>query len=142
MRSWHDFHIVGYSVDGKQGELTFDLVWPYGLDLEKQSASFRFSGVECYFLEHDLGGNIVFAFSDRPLRAFLEEWASRFEVTSKSDGWPRFWRPKPIPRQTFEEDLESALSLLISKGIRCTELSSSYGLSGWVLATSVEEVRR
>ncbi len=139
MRSWHDFHIVGYAANGKRSELTFDLEWPYETDPSWPPARLRFSGVECYFLEHDLGGNIVYGFSDWPLHAFLEQWAARFEAENKW-GWPRFWRPSPLPRQPVEEVLEAAFASLSAKGIQCTELSSSYGLSGWVLAVLVEEL--
>lgn len=29
MRTWHDFHLTGYAVDGKRQEIVFDLEWPY-----------------------------------------------------------------------------------------------------------------
>ena len=141
MRSWHDYHIVGYSADGKRSELSFDLDWPYEVDPERPPAKVRFSGVECYFLEHDLGGNIVFDFRNWPLQPFLEEWAPRFEA-SYIYAWPRFWRLKPLLQQPVAEVLAEALSLLNAKGVQCTELTTSYGLSGWILATSVEEVLR
>jgi hypothetical protein len=41
-------------------------------------------------------------------------------------GWPRFWR----------ETAQETTSVLLASGMKCFELSSSYGLSGWVVAAS------
>jgi len=137
MHSWHDFHITGYTVNGKGKELAFDLEWPYESKTDIQRARLRFTGVECYYLEHDLGSNIVYAFEDKPLRVFLSEWTERFEIEYKW-GWPKFWRVIPYPPSSVEAELESAFQLLSGKGVRCIEISSSYGLSGWVLASNTE----
>jgi len=138
MRSWHDFHITGYAVDGKRREITFDLEWPYDSKTNVRRARLHFGGVEGYFLQHDLGGNIVFDFSERPLADFLREWTDRFEVHCKW-GWPTFWRPKPYPERPVAVELEEALTWLGARDIKCIELSSSYGLSGWVLASNTRE---
>ncbi len=136
MHSWHDFHITGYAVDGKNREITFDLEWPYDSTTDVDRARLRFTGVEGYFVEHDLCENIVYAFREWPLRDFLQEWSERFEVACKW-GWPRFWRPGPHPVRPLLEELEDVHQRLVAAGVRCIELSSSYGLSGWVLAVAV-----
>lgn len=133
MHSWHDFHITGYAVNGKRRELVFELEWPYDSSVDLKRAKLEFSGVECYYLEHDLGGNIVYSFAERPLREFLTEWTDRFEVESKW-GWPKFWRPIPHPKRPVEVEREESLKALSAMQVRCIELSSSYGLSGWILA--------
>jgi len=138
MRSWHDFHMVGYAVDGALREVTFKLAWPYESATDVRQARVAFEGVEAYFLEHDLGSNIVHDFAERPLRAFLEEWAERFEFTAKC-GWPAFWRPVPCPQRPVDVELDDAARLLAQRGVKCVELSSSYGLSGWMLAAGVRE---
>ena len=138
MRPWHDFHIVGYTASGRLRRLTFELEWPYDTAPPGPAGQLAFNGVESYFLEHDLGGNIVYSFSEVPLRGFLEQWQSRFEHECRW-GWPTFWRTKPYPPQPVEQVLEEAHSYLIGKDIMCIELSSSYGLSGWVLALAIEE---
>ena len=138
MHAWHDFHIVGYAASGTLQRLTFELEWPYDSAPPTPVGQLAFHGVESYFLEHDLGGNIVYSFSEVPLRGFLEEWQSRFEHENRY-GWPKFWRTKPHPPQPVEQVLEEAFAFLSRKHIKCIELSSSYGLSGWVLASSVEE---
>jgi len=138
MHAWHDFHIVGYAASGTLRRLTFELEWPYDSAPPAPTGQLAFDGVEAYFLEHDLGGNIVYSFAEASLRKFLEEWQSRFENECRW-GWPTFWRTKPHPRQPVEQVLEEAFAYLSGKDIKCVELSSSYGLSGWVLASSIEE---
>ena len=139
MRSWHDFHLTGYTVDGKRQELTFDLEWPYSSEIDIRRAKLQFSGVESYYLEHDLGANIVYSFTEEPLGKFLEEWAERFEIECKW-GWPKFWRTKPHPPRALAIELNEAMDTLAKRQVKCTQLSSSYGLSGWVLAASVQQV--
>jgi hypothetical protein len=73
MRSWHDFHITGYVVDDKPQELVFDLEWPYDSKIDIKRAKLKYSGVACYYLEHDLGGNIVYSFEEKAFREFLVE---------------------------------------------------------------------
>lgn len=138
MRPWHDFHIEGYDVDGARREIAFKLVWPYDSPTDVRRARIVFEGVEAYFLEHDLGSNIVYDFSETPLRGFLEDWAQRFDSSAKY-GWPAFWRRHPYPRRSVEVELEDAYRLLSDQGVKCIELASSYGLSGWVLAAGVRE---
>ena len=137
MHSWHDFHIVGYAVNGKGQEVSFDLEWPYESGSLVRRAKLRFLGVEGYFLEHDMGGNIVFDFSERPLSEFLQEWTERFEASCRW-GWPKFWRLQPYPARPLAVEVEDAQRWLVAKGIKCIELSSSYGLSGWILASGVQ----
>ena len=138
MRPWHDFHIVGYAVSGALKRLTFELEWPYETTPPAPAGQVVFHEVESYFLEHDLGGNIVYSFAEVPLRDFLVEWKSKFEQECRW-GWPTFWRTKPYPPQPVEQVLEEAFAHLSGRAMKCVELSSSYGLSGWVLASEVKE---
>lgn len=138
MKSWHDFHIDGYAVDGARREVAFSLNWPYKTPSDVRRARVVFEGVEAYFLEHDLGANIVYDFSEQPLKAFLEEWTDRFEASAKY-GWPAFWRSVPDPERTVEIERAATLRLLTERGVKCTGLGSSYGLGGWVLASGVRE---
>jgi hypothetical protein len=136
MRSWHDYHITGYSVDGPSQRITLFVSWPYKTETDIERASVIFSGVECYYFEYDLGTSIVLDLGEWPLQDFLAAWSDRFETECKW-GWPRFWRPKPLARQTTAQATEEAFATLSQKKVRCFELSSSYGMSGWILATEV-----
>ncbi|MBB3193893.1 hypothetical protein [Roseateles terrae] len=149
MHTWHDFHITGYSVDGKRRAIVFHLESPIesmpghssGTRSDEPArgsrVQLRFEGVEGYFLEHDLRGNIVYAFEEIPLRPFLEQWADTFTKSSQW-GWPLFWTGGSRSGADASESVEAAFQHLSARGVMCVELSSSYGLSGWVLATSVE----
>jgi hypothetical protein len=127
MRAWHDYHLTGYKVDGVGHEITFEVSWPYKSSTDIAFAFVVFSEVEGYFFEHDLGANILYSLAEEPLEAFLTEHAKRFEQEAKW-GWPLFWRGSA--QQTLDH--------LNAKNIKCFEISSSYGLSGWVLAAKVE----
>ena len=127
MRSWHDYHLNGYSVEGAKRYITFEVSWPYEASTDIKRASVVFADVEGYFFEHDLGGNILYSISEEPLEAFLSRNAERFEKETKW-GWPLFWR----------SSIGQTLEHLNAKHVKCFEISSSYGLSGWVLASKVE----
>jgi hypothetical protein len=127
MRTWHDYHLTGYAVDGERGRITFNVSWPYNTDSDIGRAVVVFSGVAGYFLEHDLGANILYSLSEISLNGFLVEHADRFQQEKKW-GWPLFWRG----------GVEQTLEHLSEANVRCFEVSSSYGLSGWILATNVE----
>jgi len=117
MRAWHDFYIVGYDVDGIRRELSFKLVWPYDTPRDARRARIIFEGVEAYFLEHDLGSNIVYDFAERPLRGFLDEWTQRFESGAKY-GWPGFWRPAPYPQRPVEVEIAMTRIVCSRSGAR------------------------
>jgi len=126
MKSFHDYHLTGYEVDGQRRELRLNLAWLY-LEGDKslQPECLVFSGVEDYFFEHDLGVNVVYSIEEVPLLTHLEANASYFQEEAKW-GWPRFWRGS----------VSKTIDQLRAKDAKCFELSSSYGLSGWVIATN------
>ena len=127
MHTWHDYHLTGFAVDGAQEKITFNVSWPLPAGPEPRSAVVVFSGVAGYFFEHDLGTNIILSLDEESLQNFLVEHADQFNREAKW-GWPLFWQG--TTEQTFEH--------LSARGVRCYELSSSYGLTGWVLAKSFE----
>lgn len=135
MLPWHDYQISGYTVDGKQQTLVFELEWPYESEADPKRARLFFGGVECYHLEHDLGTNIVYDFCEVDLGDFLRESAAKFDEESKW-GWPKFWRHNPALPSPIAETLEQAHQSLLARNVKCIKLSTSYGLSGWILATS------
>jgi len=127
MKSFHDYHLVGYEVDGQRGEVRLNLAWLYAGVEPRPPEQVVFRGVEDYFFEHDLGVNIVFDIEEFPLLGFLQGWEEHFRA-NKQWGWPRFWKG----------DVSSTAEALSSRGSKCYELTTSYGLSGWVVAASVD----
>ncbi len=124
MKSYHDYHLTGYEIDGELREVRMHLAWQYPNEpTPRPPETVVFEGVEDYFFEHDLGVNIVYSVEEVPLLAHLEEWASKFQTSAKW-GWPRFWKG----------DVKNTMEHLSSRGAKCFELFSSYGLTGWVVA--------
>jgi hypothetical protein len=123
--SLHDYEITGYGVDGPARRIQFALVAPKGV-ANRGMSELTFSGVEGYFLEHDLGTSVVFAVERVHLQRFVEENAQRFIVSAKW-GWPLFWRGS----------IQDSVAWLASRQCHPWEISSSYGLAGWVVASGV-----
>lgn len=126
-RSVHDNLIVSYEVHCEGREIR--------LCTEKRDGGEPFErivivvrGVEAYYFEHDCLGNILSDIEEVPADDILREQESRFIEGHRAAGWPRFWR----------NSLEEARGYLRENGTRGFEISSSYGLSGWVLAAEMQ----
>jgi hypothetical protein len=83
-----------------------------------------FNGVEGYQFENDAFGNIIFSLSAIPVEQLLADHGSRIAESHRMAGAPGPWAA----------DLASAAQALTAMGIQAFDLSSSYGLSGWILA--------
>ncbi|MEH2514605.1 hypothetical protein V1279_000178 [Bradyrhizobium sp. AZCC 1610] len=83
-----------------------------------------FNGVEGYQFEHDAFGNIIYSLDAVPVEQLLTEFGSQIAESYRMGGAPGPWAA----------DLASAGQMLVAMGVRGFILSSSYGLSGWVLA--------
>ena len=124
MKSFHDYHLTGYEVDGLRRELRLNLAWLYPDDPEpRPPEQVVFHGVEDYFFEHDLGVNIIYAIEEIATLNHLQACEQQFRASARW-GWPRFWRG----------EVSETIEQINAKGAKCFELSSSYGISGWVIA--------
>src|SRR5258708_7501813 len=126
MQTFHDHYIIGYRIDGGRHTVELELVHPD--DKENITASFRicFRDVQGYLLEHDLDINIVLAIEERPVTEFLHENEALFSAEMKW-GWPLFWQGSVGQTTAWLSNLHS----------RVWEISTSYGLSGWVVAREI-----
>lgn len=122
MQSFHDHYISGYSVNGRARSLELEIARPEDDEESVVSLHLIFNGVEGYLLEHDLAVNIILDVEEQPIGEFLQENATLFRVESKW-GWPLFWRGS----------VENTTSSLSALGARAWVISTSYGLSGWVV---------
>ena len=86
-----------------------------------------FKGVEGYRFENDAFGNIVFDVETVAIDQFLKEHRQEISESYRMAGAPGPWAA----------NLETALGHLLEQGIQAFILSSSYGLSGWVLAREI-----
>jgi hypothetical protein len=123
MESLHDHYISGYHVNGRARSLQLEIARPEDDQESVVSLHLTFGDVEGYLLEHDLAVNIIFAVEEQPLAEFLQDNAALFAVESKW-GWPLFW----------QGSVEKTADSLSNLGARAWVISTSYGLSGWVVA--------
>ena len=86
-----------------------------------------FKGVEGYRFEHDAFGNIVFDVETIGIDQFLKEYGQEISESYRMAGAPGPWAA----------NLETASGHLLEQEIQAFILSSSYGLSGWVLAREI-----
>jgi hypothetical protein len=131
MNSFHDHWLTGHTVDGEKGLLIFRLSEDPRSTEKPRLVDLVFEGLQDYFLEHDLGVNVVYSIQEKALDSFLAENQERFKEQSKW-GWPKFWKG----------DVEKTHAFLSKNQSRSWGLETSYGLSGWVVATRVQERAR
>jgi hypothetical protein len=118
--SLHDHYLVAYEVRCEARQIKLVARHP----AEGSCRTVAFTGVEAYDFRNDAFGNIVFSLEEVPAERILSEFSSQIAESYRSAGAPGPWAA----------DLESAPQVFATKGIRGFILSSSYGLSGWVLA--------
>jgi hypothetical protein len=130
IESVHDNQVYGYSVDCEGRRLIFYTVYPH-----PQSEEFTdvvFEGVFAHFLEYLLPGNILFDVEETDVAKLVRANARMFE-----DSWRYGWPPIE-----YRGDLDLLISELGAKSVRAYVIDSSYGLSGWVLASGCERKTR
>jgi hypothetical protein len=88
-----------------------------------------FDGVEGYHFEYDAFANIIFDVAEIPADQFFKEYGVEISELYRMTGKP-----------TWAADLASGPEHLREHGIKAFILSSSYGLSGWVLAKQLSLV--
>jgi hypothetical protein len=84
-----------------------------------------FEGVLAYRFENDNFGNILFGVEELPVSQLVASHRSLFEEGVKY-AWPGPWNTSP----------EASVQHFESEGAKAFEISSSYGLAGWVVAKS------
>jgi hypothetical protein len=128
--SVHDNSLIGYTVDGsaRRIELRTERREP-GQPHERVDVIFE--GVEAYAFRYDCLSNIICDVCEQPLDTALQAHWSEFDAGHRASGWPRFW-------QGDEPKTREMIAKLARDGAKWFELSSSYGMEGWVLCHSFE----
>ncbi|MEY3480346.1 MAG: hypothetical protein RIQ71_1121 [Verrucomicrobiota bacterium] len=127
--SVHDNSVVAYEVLAKEKKIVLHTEC-----LDRESHEFTdivFEEVLAYDFENDLFGTIIFDVKEVDLSVLLKEKAAMFEGGWRY-GWPRGWEKDKEDIEVFVRRLE----------MRAFELSSSYGMSGWVLARRMSKVQQ
>ena len=128
--SVHDNYVYAYTVDCEGHRVTLHTEYR-----DREPHMFTdvvFRQVVAHFLEHSLPQNILFDVEEGDLEMFLKDNADLF-ATSWKWAWP------PIE---FGGDPIRLLHVLRTSATRVFFISSSLGLSGWVLSASCHRVSR
>jgi hypothetical protein len=124
--SIHDNFLVSYEVRCKERTITLCTEYDYE-DRPKELTNVVFIGVQGYRFEDDAFGNIIYGLDEVPVEQILEEHRAQIAESYHMAGAPGPWAA----------NLESAAAFLTAQGSKGFVLSSSYGLSGWVIAKEV-----
>jgi hypothetical protein len=125
--SLHDDFLVSYAVNCETRQITLQAKRDPRLPATKgvqMDRTIVFNGVEGYQFENDAFGNIIFSLDTVPIEQVFAAYGPRIEASYEMAGAPGPWAA----------DLMSAKKILTAKGVHGFILSSSYGLSGWILA--------
>jgi hypothetical protein len=123
--SLHDDFLVSYAVNCETRQIRLCARRDPGLPATNElRRTIVFNGVEGYRFENDAFSNIIFSLEEIPVEQLLCEYGSQIMESYRLTGAPGSWAA----------DLAAAAQVLAVKGIRGFILSSSYGLTGWVLA--------
>jgi hypothetical protein len=124
--SVHDNNLISYEVQCEAR--TIMLRTEYRVKNEPtEFTNVIFKGVQGYCFENDAFGNIIFGLETVTVEQLLAEYSTKISESYRMAGSPGPWAA----------NLETASGLLREQGIQGFILSSSYGLSGWVLAREV-----
>ena len=121
--SIHDNRVVSYKVDGERRQIVMHTRFEDREPIEHTDLVFE--GVLAYHFENDNFGNILFGVEEIPVSQLVASNRSLFEEGVKY-AWPGPWNTSAeVSVQHFEFE-----------GAKAFEISSSYGLVGWVVAKS------
>jgi hypothetical protein len=123
--SIHDNLIVSYEVHCEKRTITLHTEYR----VENKPTEFTdivFEGVQGYHFVNDAFGNIIFEVADVPADRFLTDYGAEISELYRMNGSP-----------VWGANLASAPESLYEQGIEAFILSSTLGLSGWVLAKEI-----
>ena len=127
--SLHDDFLVSYEVNCEARRIKLRARRDERVEANRglPARTLIFEGVEGYQFENDAFGSIIFSLECISIEQLLVAYGAQIAESYRLAGAPGPWAA----------DLASAAQSLKAKGIQAFELSSSYGLSGWILAKEV-----
>ena len=125
--SLHDNFLVSYEVDCELREIKLRVRRADWAE-EPLARIIEFTGVQGYHFRNDAFGNVVFSLEKITLDLFFSEHSSEIAESYHLAGAPGPWAG----------DMNSAQQKLADMDVKAFVLSSSYGLSGWLLAKTFE----
>lgn len=129
-QSVHDNRIIAYEVDAERRRIILHTRFDDRTPTEYTDVIF--DGVLGYRFENDNFGNIILDIEEISLSQLLSDNRNVFEG-GKKYGWPGVWNESP----------EASMHYFESNRAKAFEISSSFGMDGWVIAESyrLERVR-
>jgi len=124
----HDNVLISYEVLSEKREIHLRTKHSGPKTIEHTDIIFR--GVEGYYFFHDNFQTIIFDVTEISVESILEDDKARFE-----EGWRYCW-----PGAWNESSEAARRAYLTERGVSGFSLSSSFGMSGWILANSMERV--
>ncbi len=124
--SIHDNFLVSYEVHCKDRIIILQTEYDYE-NLPYEATAVVFRGVQGYRFEDDAFGNIIYGLDEVPVSQIIQEHSSEIAESYHMSGAPGPWAA----------NLDTAVEFLEGQGAKGFILSSSYGLSGWILAKEV-----
>jgi hypothetical protein len=121
--SIHDSRVISYEVDGERRRIVLHTRFEDRDPVEYTDLIFE--GVLAYHFENDNFGNILFSVGEVPVQQLVDDNRHLFDKGSKY-AWPGPWN----------ESCEASVQYFESQRAKAFEISSSYGLAGWVIADS------
>ena len=123
--SLHDYYLASYEVNCEGRQIKLHARRPECAEaLGVSTTTIVFGGVEGYHFKNDAFGNIVFSLEAVSVETLVSEYRAEIMESYRVAGAPGPWAA----------DLPSACQLLNTQGVKGFVISSSFGLSGWVLA--------
>jgi hypothetical protein len=127
--SVHDNLLVSYEVQCEARIITLRTEYRVA-NKPTEFTNVVFEGVQGYSFQNDAFGNIIFGLETVPVEHLLTEFGAEISESYRMAGSPGPWAA----------NLGSAADYLRGQRVRAFTLSSSYGLSAWVLAKEISIV--
>ena len=127
--SVHDNLLVSYEVHCERREIRMLTEYHYDSAPVAQTVVL-FTGVEAYYFQHDCFGTILGDIEEVSAESILTKRLAEFQEGYHLSGWPRFWR----------KSLDDVQRYLREQATRGFEISSSIGMTGWVLARDMQMI--
>jgi hypothetical protein len=124
--SVHDNRLISYTVSDSTKTILFETVFD---ETSNEFTKITFLNISAYFFEHHSLqlGTIFFDIKEIDVEIILETNWKRFEE-GRQWGWPGSWADTKQTAKTYFQE----------NAVRAFEISSSCGLSGWVLAQDMK----
>jgi hypothetical protein len=125
-RSVHDNLLYGYEVACEGRRIVLHTEFRDGG--VEEFTDVIFSGVVAHHFQDVLTGNILFGIDEMDVEQIVQSWGELFSEGTRH-GWP------DVIKYDNPADL---VAMLRERGVKAFEISSSFGLRGFVLATAME----